>query len=125
MGDHAHMCLSIPPMYAVWNVVGYLKGKSAIPIALRFGGMQKNFTGKHLGGYGYFVSTVCLDEAMVPAYIRVQEEEDERYDHMRPAMGLPPTAAKNFMGVFEALPKSGHRFCRWYLAPRARMHSGQ
>ena len=47
MGDHVHMCLSIPPKYAVSNVVGYLKGKSAIQIARKFGGRQKNFTGEH------------------------------------------------------------------------------
>ena len=45
MGDHVHMCLSILPKYAVSNVVGYLKGKSAIQIARKSGGRQKNFTG--------------------------------------------------------------------------------
>ncbi|CAI10001.1 transposition helper protein, fragment, partial [Aromatoleum aromaticum EbN1] len=83
MGDHVHMCLSIPPKYAVSNVVGYLKGKSAIQIARRFGGRQKNFTGENFWARGYFVSTVGLDEAIVRAYIRAQEEEDERYDQMR------------------------------------------
>jgi REP-associated tyrosine transposase len=44
MPDHVHMCLSIPPRYAVSNVVGYMKGKSAITIARKFGGRQRNFT---------------------------------------------------------------------------------
>ena len=52
MGDHVHMCLSIPPKYAVSNVVGYLKGKSAIQIARKFGGRQKNFTGEHFWARG-------------------------------------------------------------------------
>jgi putative transposase len=65
MGDHVHMCLSIPPKYAVSNVVGYLKGKSAIQIARRFGGRQKNFTGEPIWARGYFVSTVGLDENIV------------------------------------------------------------
>lgn len=52
MGDHVHMCLSIPPKYAVSNVVGYLKGKSAIQIARRYGGRQKNFTASTSGREG-------------------------------------------------------------------------
>ena len=83
MPDHVHICLSIPPKYAVSNVVGYIKGKSAITIARRFGGRTRNFTGKVFWARGYFVSTVGLDEAMVRAYIRNQEAEDERYEQMK------------------------------------------
>ena len=82
MHDHVHMCLSIPPKYSVSSVVGYLKGKSAIAIARRFG-RERNFTGEVFWARGYFVSTVGLDEAMVRAYIRNQEREDERYDQMK------------------------------------------
>ena len=83
MGDHVHMCISIPPKLAVSHVVGYIKGKSAIAIARHFGGRSRNFTGEVFWVRGYFVSTVGLDEAMVRAYIRNQEEEDERYDQMK------------------------------------------
>ena len=83
MPDHVHMCLSISPKYAVSNVVGYLKGKSAITIARRYGGRTRNFTGEVFWARGYFVSTVGLDEEMIRAYIRHQEEEDERYDQMK------------------------------------------
>lgn len=83
MSDHIHMCLSIPPTSAVSNGVSYIKGKSAITIARRFGGRQRNFTGEVFWARGYFVSTVGLDEAMVRAYIRHQEDEDERYDQMK------------------------------------------
>ena len=83
MLDHVHICLSVPPKYAVSNVVGYIKGKSAISIARHFGGRQKNFTGEVFWARGYFVSTVGLDEEMVRAYIRNQEQEDERYDQMQ------------------------------------------
>ena len=82
MPDHVHMCISIPPKYSVSSVVGYLKGKSAIAIARRFG-RERNFTGEVFWARGYFVSTVGLDEAMVRAYIRNQEREDERYDQMK------------------------------------------
>ena len=83
MSDHVHMCISIPPKYAVSNVMGYIKGKSAIAIARRYGGRVKNFTGEVFWARGYFVSTVGLDEGIVRAYIRNQEHEDERYDQMK------------------------------------------
>lgn len=83
MPDHIHMCISIPPKYAVSNVVGYIKGKSAIQIARQYGGKRRYFTGENFWARGYFVSTVGLDEAMVRAYIRHQEVEDERYDQMK------------------------------------------
>ena len=82
MSDHVHMCISIPPKYAVSNVVGYMKGKSAITIARKFGGRQRNFTGEVFWARGYFVSTLGLDEEVVRAYIRDQEHEDERLDQM-------------------------------------------
>lgn len=84
--DHVHMCLSIPPKIAVANVVGYMKGKSAIAIARKFMGRARNFTGEVFWARGYFVSTVGLDEDMVRAYIRDQEREDERFDQMKLGM---------------------------------------
>ena len=83
MPDHIHMCVSIPPKYAVSNIVGYLKGKSAISIARKFKGRQRNFTGEHFWARGYFVSTVGLDEEMVIEYIRAQEKADEQQDQLR------------------------------------------
>jgi putative transposase len=83
MPDHIHMCVSIPPKYAVSNVVGYMKGKSAITIARQFGGRARNFRGEEFWARGYYVSTVGLDEEMVRAYIRNQEEADARYDQMK------------------------------------------
>jgi putative transposase len=83
MGDHVHMCISIPPKYAVSSVVGYLKGKSAISIARDFKGRQRNFTGENFWARGYFVSTVGLDEEMVKNYIRDQEKENAHQDQLK------------------------------------------
>ena len=82
MADHVHMCLSIPPKYAVSNVVGFIKGKSAISIARTFRGKTKNFTGENFWARGFFVSTVGLDEEMVRNYIRDQEREEEIYEQL-------------------------------------------
>ena len=86
MSDHVHMSISIPPKYSVSNVVGYIKGKSAISIARRFMGKSRNFAGESFWARGYFVSTVGLDEEMVRAYIREQEKEDEHHDQLRLGM---------------------------------------
>jgi len=80
--DHVHICISIPPKYAVSSVVGYLKGKSAISIARNVMGRRRNFTGENFWARGYFVSTVGLDEDIVKEYIRKQEEEDERLEQL-------------------------------------------
>ena len=81
--DHVHMLLSIPPNYAVAQVVGYIKGKSAIHIARTAGGRQRNFTGEHFWARGYWVSTVGRDEQAIREYIQRQEEEDRRLDQMK------------------------------------------
>ena len=78
--DHVHMLISIPPKYAVAQVVGYMKGKSAIHIARTYLGQRKNYGGMSFWARGYFVSTVGADETVVPAYIRDQEKEDQRLE---------------------------------------------
>ena len=80
VGDHVHMCISIPPKYAVSEVIGYLKGKSAIAIARQFGGRQKNFSGERFWARGYAVSTVGFDVDKIRDYIRRQEHEDREED---------------------------------------------
>jgi putative transposase len=80
--DHVHICISIPPKYAVSAIVGYIKGKSAIAIARKFGGKGRNYTGESFWARGYYVSTVGLDEQVVRAYIRKQEEEDVRLEQL-------------------------------------------
>jgi len=83
MGDHVHMLESIPPKYSVSQVVGYIKGKSAIHIARTYMGKRQNFVGQNFWARGYFVSTVGRDEATVREYIRRQEMQDERLDQLQ------------------------------------------
>ena len=82
MPDHVHMMISIPPKYAVSQVVGYIKGKSAIHLARVYGETRRNFVGQHFWARGYFVSTLGRDEEAIREYIRRQEEEDRRLDQM-------------------------------------------
>ena len=83
MPDHVHMLISIPPKHAVAQVVGYIKGKSAIHLARVYGERKRNFSGQHFWARGYFVSTVGRDEATIRAYMQHQEREDQRLDQLR------------------------------------------
>src|ERR1700732_4059615 len=72
------MLISIPPKYAVSQVIGFIKGKSAIHLARVYGEKKRNFVGQHFWARGYFVSTVGRDEAVIREYIKRQEQEDNR-----------------------------------------------
>ncbi len=80
--DHVHMMIAIPPKYAVSQVIGFIKGKSAIHLARVDGERKRNFVGQHFWARGYWVSTAGRDEAVIRAYIRNQEQEDQRLDQM-------------------------------------------
>ena len=82
MPDHVHMLIAIPPKYAVSQVVGYIKGKSAIHIARVYGERRRNFVGQHFWARGYFVSTVGRDEEVIRRYIQDQEKEDSRLEQL-------------------------------------------
>jgi putative transposase len=81
--DHVHMLISIPPKYSVSQIVGYIKGKSAIYIARNFTGYKMNFGGQKFWARGYYVSTAGRDEQMIREYIRNQEKEDKKEDYMQ------------------------------------------
>ena len=83
MPDHIHMLLSIPPKYAVAQVVGFIKGKSAIYVARNFGNRRKNFTRKKFWARRYFVSTCGKDDEEIKEYIKHQEQEEKRLDQLK------------------------------------------
>jgi len=81
--DHVHMMIRIPPKHSVSQVVGYIKGKSAIRVARDFMGRHQSFKGYHFWARGYFVSTVGIDERVIREYIRNQEQNDQKRDQGR------------------------------------------
>jgi putative transposase len=81
--DHVHMCIEIPPKYSVAQVVGYIKGKSAIHIARDVEGRARNFVGQSFWARGYYVSTVGRDEATIRQYIRNQEKREQQLEQMK------------------------------------------
>jgi len=82
MPGHVHMMISIPPKYAVSQVVGYIKGKSAIHLARAYGERKRSFVGQHFWARGYYVSTIGRDEQAIREYIKNQEQEDMGLDQM-------------------------------------------
>ncbi len=72
--------MSLAPFCA--QVIGYIKGKSAIHVARVYGERKRNFVGQHFWARGYFVSTVGRDEEVIRRYIRDQEKEDERLEQL-------------------------------------------
>jgi putative transposase len=82
LSDHVHMLIAIPPKYAVAQVIGFIKGKSAIHLARVYGERKRNFVGQHFWARGYFVSTVGRDERVIREYIQKQEREDARLDQL-------------------------------------------
>jgi len=81
--DHVHMMIRIPPKRSVSDVVGYIKGKSAIRVARDFMGRHRNYKGYHFWARGYFVSTVGIDERTIREYTRHQEKNDRKLDQQR------------------------------------------
>lgn len=75
-GDHVHMLISIPPKYKVSDVIGYLKGKSAIAVARRYANKKKNFNGERFWARGYAISTVGFEQNKIKKYIQQQQQYD-------------------------------------------------
>ncbi|MCY7387078.1 MAG: IS200/IS605 family transposase [Burkholderiales bacterium] len=104
--DHVHMMLSIPPKYSVSQIVGYIKGKSAIHLARAYGEEKRNFVGQHFWARGYFVSTVGRDETAIREYIRNQEKVDEKLEQMKLCNEWPPSRWPKNYGAALATPPS-------------------
>ena len=77
MPDHVHLLLSIPPKHSISEIMGYLKGKSAMMIFNKHANLKYKFGNKHFWSTGYYVSTVGLNEATIAKYIREQEKMDQ------------------------------------------------
>jgi len=84
MPDHVHMMIAIPPKHAVSQVMGYIKGKSAIHGARVYGEGKRNFVGQQFWERGFDVSTLGKDEEAVGRYLREPAEEGKRLDQMGP-----------------------------------------
>lgn len=78
--DHVHLVVSIPPKYAVSNIMGYLKGKIAIRVFNQYPKLGRRYWGRHLWSRGYCVSTVGLDEEQIRKYVKWQERREKQLE---------------------------------------------
>ena len=81
--DHVHMVVSVPPKYSISEVVGFLKGKSAIKVFDLHTELKKRYWGRHFWAKGYCVSTVGLDEDRIRKYVKWQLNKDKRMDQLK------------------------------------------
>ena len=75
--DHIHLVISFPPKYSVAEVIGFLKGKSAIKLFDRHVDLKKRYWGRHFWAKGYCVSTVGLNEEQIKKYVIWQMNRDK------------------------------------------------
>ena len=113
------MMISIPPKYVVSQVVGFIKGKSAIYIARTYLGRKRNYVGHHFWARGYFVSTVGRDEQVIREYIRHQEKKDRRVDQLqlmyKPLLGVQGANRRRLLDRFERFTNKAPGFAGRYL----------
>ena len=82
MIDHVHLLLEIPPKYSVSQIMGYLKGKSALEIFDKHANLKYKYGNRHFWAEGYYVSTVGINESTVKKYIQDQEKMDIATDKL-------------------------------------------
>ncbi len=76
--NHVHLILSVPPKYSISELMGFLKGKTAIKLFDDQKELTKKYWGKHIWARGYCVSTVGLDEEKIRKYIKWQQEKEQK-----------------------------------------------
>jgi putative transposase len=81
--DHIHLLLSMPPKYAVSEIIGYVKGKLSLRLFQRYERVGKRYWGRHLWSRGYCVSTVGLTEELIRRYVRDQEKMDKQIEEQQ------------------------------------------
>lgn len=94
--DHIHMLVSIPPKYSVSQVVGYLKGKSALMIFDKYANLKYRYGNRHFWCRGYYVDTVGRNKKAIAEYIKNQLQEDIANDQISIKEYIDPfTGSKN------------------------------
>ena len=77
--DHVHIVVSVEPRLSISDMMGIIKGKTAIQIFKSFSGLkEKPYWGNHFWARGYCSSTVGLDEEKIRKYVKYQEEQERR-----------------------------------------------
>jgi putative transposase len=87
--DHVHLVVSIPPKVSISELLGILKGKTAIKLLKSYPGMrEKPYWGSHFWSRGYCVSTIGLDEEKIRRYVKYQEQREKQAEKEQKEFGL-------------------------------------
>ena len=87
--DHVHAVVNIPTKLSISEVMGILKGKTAIKLFKSYPALKsKPYWGNHFWSRGYCVSTVGLDENKIRLYVKYQEENERLEEDQRQEFGL-------------------------------------
>ena len=79
--DHVHLLVKVPPKRSISELMGYVKGKTAIQVFRQFPELKKKpYWGNHFWARGYCVDTVGLNEEMIRKYVKFQEKEEHRQE---------------------------------------------
>ena len=76
--DHLHLIISIPPKYSVSEIMGRLKGKTAIKLFQKQKNLSRQYWGRHIWARGYCVSTIGLDEKQIRKYVKWSQEREQQ-----------------------------------------------
>lgn len=76
--DHVHMILTVPPKYAISDLMGFLKGELSVKLFKSQRELGKRYWGGHIWSRGYCVSTIGLNEDQIRKYVKWQQERDQR-----------------------------------------------
>ncbi|CAJ0999184.1 IS200/IS605 family transposase [Serratia marcescens] len=75
--DHVHLLVKIPPKLSVSEVMGHLKGRTAIRLFSKFPYLRKHkLWGNHFWAKGYCVDTVGVNAEMIRKYVKYQEKHE-------------------------------------------------
>lgn len=82
--DHVHLIVSVPPKISISQLMGTLKGKTAIKIFKSYPQLRtKPYWGNHFWAKGYCVDTIGLDEDKIKKYVKYQEEQERIEEQQR------------------------------------------
>ena len=72
--EHIHLLVMVPPKVSISNLLGTVKGRTAIRVFRQFPYLkQKPYWGNHFWSPGYCVDTIGLDAEMIRAYVKYQD----------------------------------------------------
>jgi len=79
--DHVHLLVKVPPKVSISDLMGSVKGQTAIRVFKKFPYLRERpYWGNHFWANGYCVDTVGLDVEMLRKDIIYQERNERAQD---------------------------------------------